>query len=202
MKKGNVSVVSPITSSWAVVTTLLASIIFKEILTPLQIVGIAIIFIGIFLASTKLKELKKSIKQGASNGVLEAVIAMFAWGLTYTLNKPLVDLAGPIMSILFIRILSFLFLFSWIGMVRVKVTFPTKWIFLLLIGSGLLDVIGLITYNFGITTEFVSIVSPIAATFPAVTIILAYIFLKEKLVNNQKIGIVAILTGLVLISLI
>jgi uncharacterized membrane protein len=45
-------------------------------------------------------------------------------------------------------------------------------------------------------------VGPIAATAPAVTVLLAYFFLQEKVVTNQKIGIIAILIGLVLISLV
>jgi drug/metabolite transporter (DMT)-like permease len=39
------------------------------------------------------------------------------------------------------------------------------------------------------------------ATAPAITIALAYIFLKERVVRNQKLGIIAILVGLILISL-
>ena len=42
---------------------------------------------------------------------------------------------------------------------------------------------------------------PIAATYPAVTIMLAYFFLKEKIVTNQKIGIIAILAGIALVAL-
>jgi uncharacterized membrane protein len=65
----------------------------------------------------------------------------------------------------------------------------------------LLDFSGFLTFNLSLTTEFVSIVGPIAATYPAVTVMLAYVFLKERVANNQKIGIAAILTGLALISL-
>lgn len=202
LQKGNISVVSPITSSWAVVTTLLAIVIFGETLSSLQIVGVLGIFIGIFLTSTNLKEFKKSIRQGTSNGVLEAIIAMVSWGLTFLLVKPIVDAAGPVMAVLFLRAIMLVFLFSWVRISRTKIGIPTKLIFLFLIGSGLLDVFGFVTYSIGITTEFLSIVSPIVAIFPAVTIMLAYVFLKERLVNNQKIGIVTILTGLVLISLI
>lgn len=202
LQKGNISVVSPITSSWAVITTLLAIVIFGETLSSLQIVGVLGIFIGIFLTSTNLKEFKKSIRQGTSNGVLEAIIAMVAWGLTFFLVKPIVDAAGPVMAVLFLRAIMLVFLFSWVRVSRTKIGIPTKLIFLFLIGSGLLDVFGFVTYNIGITTEFLSVVSPIVAIFPAVTIMLAYVFLKERLVNNQKIGIVAILAGLVLISLI
>lgn len=202
LQKGNISVVSPITSSWAVITTLLAIVIFGETLSSLQVVGVLGIFIGIFLTSTNLKEFKKSIRQGTSNGVLEAIIAMVSWGLTFLLVKPIADAAGPVMAVLFLRAIMLVFLFSWVRISRTKIGIPTKLIFLFLIGSGLLDVFGFVTYSIGITTEFLSIVSPIVAIFPAVTIMLAYVFLKERLVNNQKIGIVTILTGLVLISLI
>ena len=62
-QKGNVSVVSPISASWSVITTILAVYLFQETLTPLQIVGIITVFIGIFFASTNFAELKKSIRQ-------------------------------------------------------------------------------------------------------------------------------------------
>lgn len=58
-QKGNVSVVSPISASWSIITTILAVFLFQETLMPLQIVGIIAVFIGIFLASTNLAELKK-----------------------------------------------------------------------------------------------------------------------------------------------
>ena len=61
---------------------------------------------------------------------------------------------------------------------------------------------GFTTFNLSLNTQFVSIVGPIAATAPAVTIVLAYFFLKERVVSNQKLGIIAILAGLILISLL
>jgi drug/metabolite transporter (DMT)-like permease len=202
LEKGNVSVVSPISSSWAVVTTSLATVIFKEVLTSFQVVGIMIVFVGIFLASTNLRELRKSISHGMSNGASEAIIAMIGWGITFALAKPLVDMTGPAMTLLFMRGGSFLFVFSWTRIVGTRLTIPERSITLFLIVSGLLDTLGFLAYNLGVTTAFVSIVSPIAATFPAVTIVLAYIFLKERVVNSQKVGIVAILAGLILISLV
>ena len=202
LEKGTVSVVSPISSSWAVVTTSLATVFFKETLTPYQVVGIILVFVGIFLSSTNLTEMRRSISHRMSDGASEAIVAMIGWGITFALAKPLVNIAGPGMTLLFMRAGSFLFVFSWIKIARVKFTIPEKSIALLLIGSGLLDTVGFLAYNLGVTTQFVSIVSPIAATFPAVTILLAYAFLKERVVNSQKAGIVAILSGLILISLV
>jgi len=202
MEKGNLSIVSPIASSWVVIVTLSATIIFKEVLTSFQALGILIIFAGIFLASTNLKELRRSVRRGMSKGVPEAMVSMVAWGITLTLNKPLVSMAGPIMALLLMRGGSFLFSSLWGKIKGIDFKFSNKLVLLFLIISGLLDTAGSLAYNFGITTEYVSIVSPVAATYPAVTILLAYIFLKEKVANNQKVGIVAILIGLAIISLI
>jgi len=202
LEKGNVCVVSPITSSWAVITALLAVVVLKEVLMPFQVAGVMVVFVGIFLVSTDLRELGNKLSHGMSNGASEGIVAMMVWGITFTLAKPLVDIVGPAMTLLFMRGGPFLFVFSWTRIVRTNLTIPSKSILLFLILSGLLDTLGFLAYNFGVTTEFVSIVSPIAATFPAVTIILAYMFLNERVVNSQKLGIVAILAGLVLISLI
>ena len=71
--------------------------------------------------------------------------------------------------------------------------------FILLV--GIIDILGAVFYAFSATKGMISIVGPIAALFPAVTIVLARIFLKEKLIFNQKIGVVSILVGLVLLSI-
>jgi drug/metabolite transporter (DMT)-like permease len=200
-QKGNVSVVAPITASWSVVTILLAFFLFEETLTPIQIVGVIAVFIGVFFASTNFAELKTSIKQGRSAGVLDAIISMIAWGISYALLRPIVAAVGPIMALLFLKVLATATLFSWIGVTKTKISIPAKMIFLFIATAGVLDFLGYITFNLSLSTQLVSIVSPIAATAPAVTIVLAYVFLKERIVSNQKLGIIAILAGLVLISL-
>jgi uncharacterized membrane protein len=48
----------------------------------------------------------------------------------------------------------------------------------------------------------VSIVTPIATSSPAVTIVLAHIFLNERVRLHQRIGIVAIIAGIVILSAI
>ena len=86
-QNGDVSVVSPLSFSWAIITTLLAVFLFNEALTPIQIVGIAVVFVGIFLASTNLAELRKSVKHWRHNGVMDGIVCMVAWGITYGPNQ-------------------------------------------------------------------------------------------------------------------
>jgi len=200
-QKGNISVVSPISASWSVITTILAVLLFQETLTPLQIVGIIIVFIGIFFASTNFAELKKSIRQGRSSGISDGLISMVAWGITYTLLRPITLAFGPLIALLFLRITAITILFSYTKISKTKISLPTRLIFMFIAVAGLLDLLGFVAFNFSISTAFLSIVGPVAATYPAVTVVLAYFFLKEKIVGNQKIGVVAILAGLALISL-
>jgi drug/metabolite transporter (DMT)-like permease len=199
--KGNVSVVAPITASWSVITVLLACLLFGETLTSLQIVGVIVVFIGVFFASTNIAELKKNIRQGRSAGAVDGMIAMVAWGISYALLKPITSAVGPIMALLLIKILAVTALFSWTGITKTKISLPAKIVFIFIAAAGLLDFFAFLTFNLSLTTQFVSVVSAIVATSPAITIGLAYVFLKERIVSNQKIGIIAILIGLVLIAL-
>ena len=201
--KGNVSVVAPITASWSVITVLLATLLFAEKLAPLQIVGVVAVFIGVFFASTNFAELKKTIKMSRwTAGTPDAVVAMIAWGISYVLLKPITSAVGPVMALFLLKILAVAALFSWVSVGKTMVSIPAKITFLLLSVAGVLDFSAFLAFNFSLKTQYVSVVSAIVATAPAVTIGLAYVFLKERIVGNQKIGIIAILAGLILISLI
>jgi drug/metabolite transporter (DMT)-like permease len=202
LSKGNLSVVSPISASWFVITALLAAILFTEILTPLHTAGILVVFAGVFLASTNLSEFRRSVGLGRSNGVLEALISMVTWGFAFALVKPIVDAAGPVMALLMTRIVAGGSLLLWTKAAKTQLSLPAKSVLMFLVAAGLLDAFGFAAYNIGVATQYVSVVSPIAAAYPAVSILLARFLLKEHLATTQKIGVVAILTGLALVALI
>jgi drug/metabolite transporter (DMT)-like permease len=201
-KKGSLSIISPISASWFVITTLVAAIVFSEALTLLHIFGVFVVFTGIFLVSTNVKEFKRSIEYGKSNGVLEAIISMTAWGFAFAFIKPIVDVSGPIIALLLVRVVASLTLFTWMKFSKISISIPSKALFITLSCAGLLDALGFAAYNLGIATEHISIVSPIAAAYPAVAILLARLLLKEKLAKAQKIGLAAILIGLATIALL
>jgi len=200
--KGNVSVVAPITSTWCVITVLLAAFLFAEKLSLLQIVGVITALVGVFFASTNLAELKKSVKIGGwTAGASDGVITMVAWGVSYALLKPITAAVGAVMALFLLKVLTIATILSFTGITRTKVSLPKKWIFVLLAAAGVLDFLAFLAFNFSLNTQYVSVASAIVATAPAITIALAYIFLREKIVTNQKLGIIAILFGLVLVSL-
>jgi uncharacterized membrane protein len=67
---------------------------------------------------------------------------------------------------------------------------------------GLLDVSAFFAWYLGLRVGLVSIVTPIATSSPAVTVVLAHLFLKERVRLHQRIGIVAIISGIIFLSAI
>ncbi|MFA4998542.1 MAG: DMT family transporter [Candidatus Paceibacterota bacterium] len=199
--EGQVSLVSPIGSSWPVLTLILSLIFLEESLSINRLLAIVLIFLGIIMISINLKVFQKN-KLNNLKGVKEGIIAMLGWGVMFFLLTGPSRALGWFLPVFVFRLFAVLFLFFLIIINKqsFRVEFkPASFAILLLI--GLLDVGAFFTYTFGIQTEMVSVIAAVVATFPLVTIILARIFLKEKIVLNQIFGIISIIAGLVLISI-
>lgn len=70
----------------------------------------------------------------------------------------------------------------------------------LLAGTGVLDTTAFVLTCVGMTTEQVSVVTVLCSLFGAVTVGLAWLFLRERLGRTQWIGIALIFVGIVLVS--
>jgi drug/metabolite transporter (DMT)-like permease len=67
--------------------------------------------------------------------------------------------------------------------------------------TALLDTAANVAYNLGLATSLTAVVSVLSALSSAVTVLLAAIFLRERLSRRQRVGIAAILVGIALVSL-
>ncbi|KKQ23738.1 MAG: hypothetical protein US40_C0007G0052 [Candidatus Roizmanbacteria bacterium GW2011_GWC2_37_13] len=202
LSKGQVSMVSSIGASWGLLTAILGVVFLKEILKVNQLVAIIFIAIGIILVSVNVKELINNRKLKLLVGVKEGLMAMACWGVALFLLASLTKNLGWFLPAFLFRFfllifLSLLILFSKKKFVPEKIKFP--WGLLLLI--GIFDMGAFFTFSLGTSGSFASIVAPIGSAYALVTIVLAKIFLKEKIKPNQYFGIAGILAGLILISL-
>ena len=191
LERGMVFIVSPLTSSWLVVTTILVAIFFNERIGWTQWVLIFTIILGIGLTSTRGKD-GKSI-----SGFWYGITGMVAFGVAFTLWKPLVADVGPFIAVSAVRLFSAIFLALYLR-VRdsIGISFQGRTV-VLLIGAALLDSMGFVTFNLGIENNPVSLIVPIAAAYPAVTLALAWVLLKERVSLLQMWGIAAILGGII-----
>ncbi|WP_028777478.1 EamA family transporter [Shimazuella kribbensis] len=200
LAKGNVSVVAPITSSFAAITVILA-IIFGERPSFITIAGIILSIAGVIFASLRFNTAASTKTTNPSSGILWAILAALLLGIAFFgLKYPTVEI-GPFMTV-------------WIGRLQAVILLPLlllipkrQWVIPQLKEAGLLllvgifDVIAIISYNLGLMQADTTIVVTLTSLFAIVTIIWGVVVLAERMIWNEAVGIVSILIGLVLISL-
>ncbi|MCD4740666.1 DMT family transporter [archaeon] len=199
---GKLSVISPVAASWGMIAALIGIAFLGEQLTFSREIGIVLTVVGVILASTSFVELRTS-RKFLMKGIPYAFYAMFAWGLMFAYLGKVVVVVGPYLPVLLIKSILVVGMLIFAPLTKKSINFPVKSVVPLILLNAFLEVIAFIGLNLGLATkEFVSIVSPTAAAFPAVTVILAFIFLKERVEINQVIGILSIIMGVVLMALI
>lgn len=202
VEKAQVSLVSPIGSAWGLATAVLGVIFFKEVLSFGQASAIVLIVIGIILLSFNIRDLVGLRKVSIFIGVKEGLVAMLGWGVSLFLIVPVSKDLGWFLPAFIFRLAMLVILWTYIFLSRKplipQVTkLPTL---LLLLLIGIFDVGGFFSYSLGVVKSNSSIVAPISSAFTLVTVLLARIFLKERLEMSKIVGISAIISGLILIS--
>lgn len=199
MQIGTVSIISPISSSYAVITVILSLTFLNEKITALQAAGIILAIFGTVLASFKLHDLLKLKLRNISTGAGYGLIAMIGWGIAFVLLSSLVKEIGWFYPPLLIKAVGIFYVLAYAGTLKKDISFP-KNAALVVIFVGILETVGFLFLGAGMSSEQTAIVAPVSSTYPLITIILAQIFFREVLDLNQKIGIASVLVGLVLLS--
>lgn len=197
---GKAVIVSPVAASWGAIAAILSMLFLGERLSTVQTVGVILAIAGTILASFKLHNLVKLNLNKLAAGAPYAIAAALGWGLFYFFIDILVEQFSWFIPIFFLKTVGVLYLLAYSGATGKKISFPKKAkLFIPLI--GVLEAVAILSYGLGVTSEYTAIVAPVASTYTAPTIILASIFLKETLEANQKVGVISVLAGLVLLSL-
>ena len=135
-------------------------------------------------------------------GIWYGLAAMLTFGTAFTLWKPIVEEVGPFVAVASVRLVATVALGSYLSVKRpVGATF-TRGAVLMVIASAVLDSLGFIAYNLGIETEDVSLIAPISASYPVVTLVLAWVFLRERVSAVQMTGIVVLLSAVVALGVV
>jgi drug/metabolite transporter (DMT)-like permease len=84
---------------------------------------------------------------------------------------------------------------------RQSLRLPAWPVWRLIIGVGVLDTSAYVANTIGFATHQVAVVSVLASLFSTVTVMLAWLFLRERLRWNQWLGIISIFIGIALVSI-
>jgi len=196
---GKVSVIAPVASTWAVVAMAFSFVLLGETLAPSQIFCATLIIVGIIMVSMR----SSSVGQSGS-GILYALACVFFSGLNVIFLKLVSADIGVVGTLFYSRVVVTFILLMAIPFVGTPVRrdvcdrFPLKTVTVI----GLSEFLGHLGFMVGISIGMVSIVTPVSSASPAVAVILAQIFLKEELVQIQKIAVVFVILGIVILSVL
>lgn len=196
LQTGNAAIVATVASAYGAVTAILSVIFFGEHLTLLQMAYVAVIVVGTMLVSFQTG--KVAVKK-LHSGVGYAVVALLAWGGFFFLIAYAVKGIGWFSAAFLVSVatLAVLLLYSFFTKNEIP---AKKQYYPLLIGTGVLNLIAFFAYNLGVTYNYTSIVAPISAAAPVIVILFSVLVLKEQMANNQKLGVILVLAGLILLS--
>jgi drug/metabolite transporter (DMT)-like permease len=201
---GVMSIVGPVSSAYPALTVALATASGERI-TVLRSVGLAITLVGVILAATTFSpNVAGAAKETAhlTKGVGWAIAAAFGFGfLFWFLGFHVIAAVGTTISVWVIRLTSFSVLAFAALPFRQSLKLPSGNVWWMLAAVGLMDTAAFVANNAGLNTGQVSVVSVLASLYGAVTVLLSWIFLREKLERGQWFGIALIFSGIVLVSL-
>ncbi len=211
LERGTLSIVAPISSSYPALTVLLAYA-SGERLTPMRVAGVALALSGVVLASLAEGAPRNAIErprasdsaQSASRlapGVLPAMLCALGFGVTYwALGFYAIPAWGAVNTVLIQRLSTVVWLIAAVGPLRRSLAPPTGSGWLLVAVVGVLDAFGFLLSNYGFEREQVGVITVLGSMFGAVTLILAFVFLGERLARRQWAGVGLIFAGILLIN--
>jgi transporter family protein len=204
---GQVSIVAPLAAVYPLITVLLAWIVLQEKVQRQQLVGVALAIAAIVFLNRERSVAGTSL-EGSSRWLTLTIAALFLYGVSALFQKLATNIiaaeaafvgfaAGFIPIAIVILVTNSLRLFSdepihWdVG--------QHAWLWGTLGGvlNGLGVLASLSAYRLG---GKASVVTPLAALYPVVTVILAVVFLGEKLDNFRVVGVALALAGAVALS--
>jgi len=185
LSTGVMSVIAPVTAVCAVIVPLVVGMVLGERPKLAALIGVALAIVAIVLVS-------QSGEQYAATGVGTAI----ASGVIIGFFLVFLSRGGPsagMWPLLAARVVSVSFFAVFIRGVPDRKSMP------LVIGGGALDMLANVLYVIAVRMGMLSIVATLASLYPASTIILARIVLRERLRTLQQLGVLCAAGAIVLI---
>ncbi|MGG3839556.1 EamA family transporter [Paenibacillus thiaminolyticus] len=199
LQLGNVNVVVPIDKSSTIITMLFAIIILGEPVTILKIISMAMIGIGTYMMIQR-----QDVEQSADRSrkwIWYAGLSAFFAAITAILGKVGIEDVdsnlGTAIRTIVVLIMAWLIVFATKKQGGIKEIDKKSWIFITL--SGLATGMSWLFYFKALQEGQASIVVPIDKLSIIVTIIFAYIVLKEKLSMKAFVGFILLILGTLLL---
>jgi len=189
---GRMGVVAPVAAMLSAAIPVLFGALTEGLPGPLQLVGFMLAFIAVGLISGL------GVLKGRPKGLWLAFLAGIGFGSFFILISR-VSYGSIFWPLAVARLSSLLFLLA-VLLIRRQRILPEKSVWPVVLLAGALDVAGNVFFVLATHTGRLDIAAILSSLYPAVTVLLATIILKERVTRLQAIGIVVALVAIPLIS--
>lgn len=199
LQLGDVNKVVPIDKSSTILTMILAFIFLNEKITINMVIGMIGIAIGTYLMIQKKEKAEKIVKRKA--WLIYALLSALFASLTSILGKVGIENVesnlGTAIRTIVVLVMAWIIVFATKKQRDIKKIDKRSLIFLIL--SGVATGASWLCYYKALQDGLASIVVHIDKLSILVTVLFAYIFLKEKLSKKSLLGLILIVVGTLLL---
>jgi transporter family protein len=207
LRIGPVTLVSPMSSAYPLVTTLLAVALFGGAITTGQGTSICLIVAGILVVTDFLPSIRAHKR--LSRGPLLGLFTALCWGIGYALIAQSVRSSGwqqaTLVELIAMMIalglcLPFLKGHQSMTLTHIKTAFRSKNVRL----ASVIALIASLSFNIGLAYDHTggAIVATCSAFYPILTVLLALHQFKESVKTVQLVGAFASVTGIILLTIL
>lgn len=201
LELGPVAVVSPIGATYALVGVVLAIVVLGERPSAVALAGGVITVVGVMLTSTDLQKLRAGT-HGMPPGLPWAVASAIGFGVGGFFLAYLSRHLGWVIGLWASRCaqLAGIAVVALVQRRDLGARLPARAGIVAALGVGLADLVGVIGYSYGASVGLVTIVLVASAVFPLIAVGLSVIYLGERPVANQYVGVVLVAAGLIVLG--
>lgn len=191
---GTLSLVSPIASGFAVITAGLALAV-GERPPGLALAGAVLLVAGVAVVSRSGADAATTLA-----GIPDALGAALGLGAYFWALGELTPTLGVYWPVLATRAIHLALVLALMRFRGERGLTPGRALLPVLAAAGLLDTAALVAFNLGVDAAFTTTTTALTSLYSAVTVLLAWLFLRERLRGSQWAGIGVVLAGVFLVS--
>jgi uncharacterized membrane protein len=206
LKAGPVSIVSPLSGAYPLVTTLMALVVFQADLSLRQVGGILLVVTGVALASEIIGARLQTKRIGS--GPAWAFATALGWGVGFSLLAQAIGEMGWEIATLFELILCVLAIGIALPFIKGSEKISLRSLQAggmnkFIISAALIQVSGALALNFGLANDAASgaIVTALSACYPVLTVFLALSHFKEQVKLIPLSGGFVTVAGAIILSI-
>ncbi len=206
--KGKVSILSPIFASYAAVVAIISATFFGEVIPGGHVVALIVTFAGALIISGDLKRLFQIVfsirrEREEVRGLKEVLIAVLLYSPWLIALDQFIGGEYWVPFLLGIRMCAAItiFVYARVRGISLVVKDTSLWKYLIAIGCADVAAFAFLAWGYS-ASPHLSIVTMLSAAFSLPTMVLAIIFLKERITRIQVIGGLVVVAGAMLLALL